>query len=1129
MEASTTEDKKGWLDRSFFEAIPLNWETILFAIIMILAVATRFYDLESRVMSHDESLHTYFSWLLYRGNGFSHTPLMHGPFQFHMLAWAYTLFGDSDFTARIPAVLFNIATIGFIWNYRKYLGRIGALVAALFFTFSPYMLYYGRYVRNEAFVAFFGVVSIWAILRYLDTGKYHYLYYLTAITALHFTTKETSFIYLAQMLIFLGLLFIVRLYQRPWKNKDYRMAFTVCLILTVLLLTVAVTIEPISAKIAELRQGTEEVIVAPEPVPMEGEEAEAEKLSLAMMVPLGGAGLAIAGALVFAILGYGFQNLRRMRSFGMMLFYLALILPHLAAFPMRIFGYEVVNFNDWTAIWIATAFVLLLFLVSFFMGLAWNIKEYLINTAIFYIIFIVFYTTFFTNATGFLTGLVGSLGYWLEQQGVKRGSQPMYYYTLIQVPIYEYLPLIGSLFAGGIGIGRLFMWKKAGKEEEIEDVDGYLEELDNSELSQGESRSIALWMLGFWTVSSFIAYTLAGEKMPWLTVHITLPMLLLSGWAVGWLIKKTDWSAVWEKRGWLAALVIPVVVFAIAGMTRSLYGVTPPFAGKDTAQLQATLNFIMSAIGLLGSLAALFYLLKSWNAKNVFALFGLAFFIVLGLSTARHAIMAAYINYDDATEYLVYAHAAGGVKEVMAQVEDISLRTTDGLAINVAYDDDISWPFTWYLRNYDKKVYYGDNPTNELRSSPIILVGDNNYAKMEPVVAQGYYQFDYIRMWWPNQDYFNLTWEDMKTSLTDPAVRAGIIDIWYARDYTAYAEAKNRTDMTLWNWNPSDRMRMYIRKDIVAELWDYGVTPGEEAFIIDPYEGKYVYLEPDDILQPSNGDIPLLFNPRGIALAPDGSLFVADAQNHRIVHIEDGIITNAWGSDGTGPGEFKEPWSLVVSADGEFVYVADTWNHRIQVFTSDGEYIRHWGVFSTENTPDALFGPRDIALDADGNLFVTNTGNKRINVYTPEGVLVTQFGEFGFVEGQFNEPVGIAISPLTGRIYIADAWNQRVQMFEKIGNTYQPIKAWGISGWFGNNSLNNKPYLEVGDDDNLYVTDPELGRVLVFSPDGEFLYYWGATDLGAIAIGLAIGITNDGNGGIWVVDGDNNRLMHYAP
>ena len=168
---SSAESKKSWLDRPIFHSPVISLEKLIFAVILILAIFTRLYMLEPRVMSHDETSHTYFSWLFYKGNGYAHDPVTHGPLQFHLVALSYFLFGDSDTTARIPAALFSIATVAFMWAYRRYLGRAGALIAALLLTISPFMLYYGRYVRNEAFVAFFGVVMLWSMLRYLDTGK----------------------------------------------------------------------------------------------------------------------------------------------------------------------------------------------------------------------------------------------------------------------------------------------------------------------------------------------------------------------------------------------------------------------------------------------------------------------------------------------------------------------------------------------------------------------------------------------------------------------------------------------------------------------------------------------------------------------------------------------------------------------------------------------------------------------------------------------------------------------------------------------------------------------------------------------------------------------------------------------
>src|SRR5512144_717243 len=126
------QNNSPWLQRPLFASVPsITYEVLIFAVILLLAFVSRFYNLGVRVMSHDESLHTYFSWLLYKGDGYQHNPMMHGPLQFHLIALSYFLFGPSDFTARIPAALFNIATIAMCWKWRRYLGKAGGLVAAL--------------------------------------------------------------------------------------------------------------------------------------------------------------------------------------------------------------------------------------------------------------------------------------------------------------------------------------------------------------------------------------------------------------------------------------------------------------------------------------------------------------------------------------------------------------------------------------------------------------------------------------------------------------------------------------------------------------------------------------------------------------------------------------------------------------------------------------------------------------------------------------------------------------------------------------------------------------------------------------------------------------------------------------
>src|SRR5215208_1415861 len=231
-----TWNKISWLERPIHPALSaITVEVVLFAGIILLAIVTRFYDLGSRVMSHDESLHTYFSWLLYRGQGYQHTPMMHGPLQFHMLALLYFIFGASDLTARIAAVLFSIATVCMIWSWRDYLGKWGALIAGIMLVVSPYMLYYGRYVRNESFTGVAGLTMLYGILRYLEKGDKRYLYFVTGGMLLHFLTKETAFIYAAQALLYLGIYFIARITRQPWENNRVLYIAFIIILATVVL------------------------------------------------------------------------------------------------------------------------------------------------------------------------------------------------------------------------------------------------------------------------------------------------------------------------------------------------------------------------------------------------------------------------------------------------------------------------------------------------------------------------------------------------------------------------------------------------------------------------------------------------------------------------------------------------------------------------------------------------------------------------------------------------------------------------------------------------------------------------------------------------------------------------------
>ena len=217
-ESATIEQRKGILETPLWTALNLDWEKVAYITLIVLALVLRLYGLGWRAMSHDESLHAQYSWQLYDGRGgYTHNPMMHGPYQFHITAVSFFLFGVNDATARLPAAISGVLAIGLIWFLRRWLGRKGALLAAVLMTFSPLMLYYSRYIRNDMLDVLFVLVTVWAMFRYLEEGKARWLYLLAAALALNYVTKEVAFIYTG---IF-GLILLLRAIIE-WVNNDLR-------------------------------------------------------------------------------------------------------------------------------------------------------------------------------------------------------------------------------------------------------------------------------------------------------------------------------------------------------------------------------------------------------------------------------------------------------------------------------------------------------------------------------------------------------------------------------------------------------------------------------------------------------------------------------------------------------------------------------------------------------------------------------------------------------------------------------------------------------------------------------------------------------------------------------------------
>jgi len=229
----------------------------------------------------------------------------------------------------------------------------------------------------------------------------------------------------------------------------------------------------------------------------------------------------------------------------------------------------------------------------------------------------------------------------------------------------------------------------------------------------------------------------------------------------------------------------------------------------------------------------------------------------------------------------------------------------------------------------------------------------------------------------------------------------------------------------------------------------------------------------------------ILEKPTGIAIGQNDTLWVADFDQDKIFHFtSQGKLLNSWGSAGDKLGELDSPADVVVDSKG-FVYVVDEYHHKIQKFSDDGHFILAWGKKGK-----------------------VNVVRSALNFLMPDGNT-----------GQFYYPSRIAIAP-NDHIYVSDAYNNRVQVFDSQGSFIQSIGGMGV--WGGRFRVASG--LVVDSDGSLFVADFYNNRIQHFNDKGDYLAAWGGKGFDR-PTGVAIG----SDGSILVADWGNNRIQSFLP
>jgi DNA-binding beta-propeller fold protein YncE len=262
--------------------------------------------------------------------------------------------------------------------------------------------------------------------------------------------------------------------------------------------------------------------------------------------------------------------------------------------------------------------------------------------------------------------------------------------------------------------------------------------------------------------------------------------------------------------------------------------------------------------------------------------------------------------------------------------------------------------------------------------------------------------------------------------------------------------------------------------------------------------------------------------PRGVEIGPDGNAYVVDGLNHRIqVFTSEGVFLRQWGGYGSGDGQLNDPWDLSIDSEG-FIYVAEYGGNRVQKFYLDGTYVTKWG---SSGAGQGQFNHcNGVAVAPDGTIYVGDLWNHRVQHFTSDGVYLGQWGGQGEADGKFYWPHALAVDE-AGFVYVADTQNYRIQKFTSSGEF---VLKWGTRG-SADGQFERAEGISADADGNIYVSDNNLCRIQKFLSDGAWVYTWGTSGSGDGEFNRPHAIEIDPAGFLYVPDASNHRIQKFGP
>ena len=262
-------------------------------------------------------------------------------------------------------------------------------------------------------------------------------------------------------------------------------------------------------------------------------------------------------------------------------------------------------------------------------------------------------------------------------------------------------------------------------------------------------------------------------------------------------------------------------------------------------------------------------------------------------------------------------------------------------------------------------------------------------------------------------------------------------------------------------------------------------------------------------------DVGMFKFPNGVAVSNRDEIAVADGWNHRVqIYNSNGDFIRSFGQHGSNQGRFQYPFGIAFDKDGK-IFVADRDNHRVQIFNGEGRYM---GMFGEKESLDSqLSYPWGLSLDSEGNIIVVDSGNKLIKIFSPDGNFLMKIGG----PGSFSFPVHCV--QCEEYLIVSDYNDHSIKVFSREGEyKYKFGKQGGGDGEF-----NYPRFLSVTKSGLLMVCDGGNHRIQVFELNGKFVGKFGTKGSNVGEFNNPFSVAFLSNNQTVVCDKSNHRIQIF--